>query len=154
MKQYVLGFCFNTDGTRVVLIRKNKPEWQAGFLNGVGGKLEHSDPTIFGAMAREFAEETGVQTNGFDWQYYCRMYNHAFEVYCFYLFADEAAYAAKTTEGEEVQLIATESVTVRQDMISNIPWLITAALDRGHGSNGDDGHTKMFLDVKYDLPGA
>jgi hypothetical protein len=37
--EYVVGFAFDTDG-RVALIRKNRPEWQAGRLNGIGGHVE------------------------------------------------------------------------------------------------------------------
>src|SRR5690349_13991679 len=36
---YALGFLFDGTG-RVVLIRKRRPAWQAGLLNGVGGKVE------------------------------------------------------------------------------------------------------------------
>lgn len=56
---YCLGFAFTVDGS-VALIRKAKPEWQAGKLNGVGGKIEEFDPSPVHAMTREFMEETGV----------------------------------------------------------------------------------------------
>lgn len=80
-KIYVDGFLFNDDGTDVLLIRKTRPKWQAGKLNGIGGKVEeHECPA--NAMSREFAEETGVdfddwkltiQHEGPDWVvfYYC-----------------------------------------------------------------------------------
>lgn len=35
--RYVVGFCFNSDLSQIILIEKNKPEWQKGYLNGVGG---------------------------------------------------------------------------------------------------------------------
>ena len=35
MKQYVVGFLFADHDQQVVLIRKLRPEWQAGKLNGV-----------------------------------------------------------------------------------------------------------------------
>lgn len=38
MQHYVVGFQFARRGNLVTLIRKNHPEWQAGKLNGVGGK--------------------------------------------------------------------------------------------------------------------
>jgi hypothetical protein len=38
--EYVCGFMFANDFTEVALIRKNKPEWQRGKLNGIGGKVE------------------------------------------------------------------------------------------------------------------
>lgn len=58
MKTYVLGFCFNAALNKVVLIRKNRPQWQAGKLNGVGGHVEPWELPL-GAMVREFREESG-----------------------------------------------------------------------------------------------
>ena len=57
---YVLGFAFTTDG-RVALIQKKRPAWQAGRLNGIGGKVEGTEHSA-AAMVREFREETGVDT--------------------------------------------------------------------------------------------
>lgn len=58
MKTYVLGFCFNPSLDKVVLIRKNRPDWQLGKLNGVGGHVKPGETTQ-AAMTREFREETG-----------------------------------------------------------------------------------------------
>lgn len=59
MQQYVCGFLVSPDRSRVLLIRKNRPAWQKGRLNGVGGKLEAGE-TPFQAMVREFREEAGL----------------------------------------------------------------------------------------------
>jgi 8-oxo-dGTP diphosphatase len=67
MQNYVLGFAFDTHGERLALIRKNRPTWQAGRLNGIGGKLEPGESAIQ-AMVREFAEEAGVATKEKDWR--------------------------------------------------------------------------------------
>jgi 8-oxo-dGTP diphosphatase len=65
MKAYVLGFAFDDVG-RVVLMRKNRPEWQKGRWNGVGGLIEGGEtPQV--AMAREFKEETGVDVHPAHW---------------------------------------------------------------------------------------
>lgn len=62
-----MGFLLDEDQpTRVVLIRKNRPEWQKGKLNGVGGKVEATDISPRQAMAREFREETGVLVTSWD----------------------------------------------------------------------------------------
>lgn len=45
MKEYVLGFAFNRERTKIVLILKNRPDWQKGKYNGIGGKIEPSDET-------------------------------------------------------------------------------------------------------------
>lgn len=66
MQDYVLGFAFDTHGEHLVLIRKARPIWQAGRLNGVGGKVEPGESNIL-AMVREFREETGVATQDSQW---------------------------------------------------------------------------------------
>lgn len=58
MEKYVVGFLIDTQ-LNVVLIRKNKPQWQAGKLNGVGGKIEENE-SAYDAMVREFSEEAGI----------------------------------------------------------------------------------------------
>lgn len=59
MTSYVLGFAFSEDDRSVLLILKNRPAFQAGKWNGVGGKIEPSE-TAQQAMVREFREETGL----------------------------------------------------------------------------------------------
>lgn len=60
--QYVLGFAFDKEFKHVLLVWKNRPRWQAGKLNGVGGKIEPGE-AVRAAMVREFQEETGICTN-------------------------------------------------------------------------------------------
>ena len=55
-QEYVVGFRF--DGRNVLLLRKNRPPWQAGRLNGVGGKVEPNEGCAL-AMIREYKEEVG-----------------------------------------------------------------------------------------------
>lgn len=66
-KQYALGFLFVNDHY-VVLIRKNKPAWQEGKLNGVGGLIEPGE-TCLDAMRREWFEETGEERK--EWEKFC-----------------------------------------------------------------------------------
>lgn len=73
LKHYVCGFMFNADYSNVALVRKSKPNWQRGRLNGIGGKIEKGE-TADVAMAREFFEETvGYQTSQTDWHPFCRL---------------------------------------------------------------------------------
>jgi 8-oxo-dGTP diphosphatase len=58
-KEYVLGFVFNEEGDRVLLIHKQRPDYQQGKWNGLGGKIEDGEiPKM--AMMREFFEECGI----------------------------------------------------------------------------------------------
>lgn len=54
---YSCTFVFSDSG--VLLVRKNHPSWQAGRLNGIGGRAEKGETPLDCAI-REFTEETGV----------------------------------------------------------------------------------------------
>lgn len=59
MKTYVLIFAEPPDyDGEVLVVTKNKPEWQKGKKNLVGGKIEQGE-TPQQAAEREFQEETG-----------------------------------------------------------------------------------------------
>jgi len=64
MKHYVMGFIFNRTKNRVLLVKKKRPEWQAGKWNGIGGKIKEIDKSPLEAMQRESLEETG---NAYNW---------------------------------------------------------------------------------------
>lgn len=66
---YVCGFLFHPDREAVVLIEKQKPEWQKGKLNGVGGKMETWESPA-SAMAREFKEEAGAMVPAERWKHF------------------------------------------------------------------------------------
>ena len=57
-KHYVLGFVFNYSKNQVLLIEKQRPAWQMGRWNGIGGEIEEGE-TPYQAMVRESVEETG-----------------------------------------------------------------------------------------------
>lgn len=67
MKRYVVGFVQDIDGQRVLLIRKNRPHFLAGLLNGVGGKIEEDDQNPQTAMTRECLEECELFIPPEDW---------------------------------------------------------------------------------------
>ena len=54
---YVVGFLFSPDFKKVVLLRKNRPAFCDGKLNGPGGHVEPGESPE-DAMPREFHEET------------------------------------------------------------------------------------------------
>ncbi len=66
MQAYVLGFVFDLDYKHVLLVRKNRPFWQKGFLNGVGGHIE-GDESAYEAMCRECLEESNLEL--YNWLY-------------------------------------------------------------------------------------
>ncbi len=62
---YVVGFLCDRERQLVVLIEKQKPDWQRGKLNGVGGHIEKGELPVH-AMEREFEEETGLFLTGWE----------------------------------------------------------------------------------------
>lgn len=138
--EYVLGFAFSAMLERVCLIRKAKPDWQRGRLNGLGGKIENENKHI--AMVREFKEECGITTHGEQWNYFCRMEGDEFIVHCFCTVADLTT--AKTVESERVEVIFVDDMKhLRPQMIENLPWLIYSAQN-----NLKDG-SPLFLIASY-----
>lgn len=58
MEHFTLGFVFNSEQNRVLLIEKLHPDWMKDRWNGIGGHIE-SGETPLGAMIRESTEECG-----------------------------------------------------------------------------------------------
>jgi len=61
-------FSVSRNSGHALLIRKNRPEWMAGKLNGLGGHIEQTDRLLVDAMVREFAEESRIQTDPAAWR--------------------------------------------------------------------------------------
>lgn len=122
MKQYVLGFMFN--GPEVLLINKNRPEFQKGRKNGIGGKVEHLERPD-DAMVREFREETGLQTKREDWQLKIILQGEEFKVLVFKSYGD-IGYAQTTTD--EVVEIA-RVFDLPSDVMPNLKWQVPILLD-------------------------
>jgi len=120
---YVLGFLFSRNKQFVALIKKNKPEWQKGLLNGIGGKVEGGED-IYNAMQREFKEETGVDIER--WLHFAKLEGEDFVVDVFKAFNDNVLNVNTMTE-ETVYLFDLNFITL--PTISNIPWLLEMALD-------------------------
>lgn len=122
--QYVCGFFFDKSLNNVVLIWKNKPKWQAGKLNGIGGKIEEGE-TPFQAMVREFKEETGIFDS--EWRDLIKICGDDWTVHFFYSVDRQNQFEyAETKEDEEVAKIEVESLD-QFDYIPNLRWLIPLA---------------------------
>lgn len=125
-KLYVVGFLFDNSGNRVVLIRKNRPVWQKGRLNGLGGKIELFE-TAKDAMTREFKEEAGVQVE--NWKKLALIIGEDYLVDVFMAFDSTALQTVATMTDEAVEIIQTIDLPHMKDTISNLQWLIPLALN-------------------------
>ena len=126
---YTLGFLFNNDFSKVVLIRKDSPIWQAGRLNGVGGHVEKGESAAV-CMYREFHEEIWYNyLMAPKWSHYATMEGSDFIVDCFAAVGQVDACNAKTSEKVEVIDVASITPNRTIDMIENLPWLVSMAID-------------------------
>jgi 8-oxo-dGTP diphosphatase len=133
MKRYVLGFAFDEKQKAVVLVLKNRPDWQKDKYNGIGGKIEPDESPIH-AMVREFYEETGMQTNKHDWNCFAKMnFNNDIlggkaEVYVFKMFNNQICQCSTTTD-ELIVIVGVKNLSNRP-LMHNVPLLIPLALQK------------------------
>jgi len=135
MIDYCLGFAFTRDYSghpRVLLIRKTHPEWQAGKLNGVGGKVEPSDFTTHRAMVREFKEETGLDSIPAGWTKFAILDFPGCRVHCFVtwyewkVFKHAKSVTEETLESYQMDLEFIQKMR-DQKAIPNLLWLVSMA---------------------------
>lgn len=127
IQEYVLGFCFNKAEDSVVLMCKNRPDWQAGSFNGIGGKIE-SGETRVEAMIREFEEETGVSTIPADWTECIEMSGIDWKVHIFKATNSMYHDNAKTTTDEDVFKVGMRYLDAYK-LIDNLKWVIPMLRD-------------------------
>lgn len=134
--QYCLGFLFDEDYRAVMLIRKARPDWQKGKLNGVGGHVEEGEEPLQ-AMAREFKEETGASIAEGTWRCFGALEGTDFRVHLFYTTLPAAALYSIWNEapksGEQVGLYHPFNLASRGDVLSNVPWLVHMAMSFHRG---------------------
>jgi 8-oxo-dGTP diphosphatase len=134
----VLGFAILN--RQVLLVRKRRPQWQAGLLNGLGGHVEPGESDVE-AMVREFREECGVESQPHNWYRVCTMVGTGWEVVVFASASIDIG-AAQTTTDEEVCVRRTDDLGL--GLCSHVPWLLGMA----HDSDLVDRN----VTVTYDTP--
>lgn len=120
---YVIGFAFGRADSTVLLIEKNRPDWQKGKLNGVGGKIEPGE-TPMEAMIREFEEEAGLRIE--NWRHFDTMIFEKARVFCFTTYATIGLCYQKTDE--KLAMIEVRNLD-QYPVIPNLKWLVPMALD-------------------------
>lgn len=105
--------------------------WQAGLLNGVGGKVEPGES--FGdAALREFREETGVNLENQKVYPFLKMVDEDMELVAFTTNIDsrELFESAKSTTDEQVVVVRdAERMIFPQPRVPNLKWIIPLAID-------------------------
>jgi len=146
---YVCGFMFSVELAWVGLIRKQRPAWQQGLLNGIGGRIEPREQPCE-AMVREFKEETGCPTCAEDWHHFLYMdgENDAgtglFSVDFFACRGRLVALRSVTDEKVEICRVRNmDPLWTRRCAVENVSWLVGLAID--HLRDG----RPSFATVKY-----
>jgi 8-oxo-dGTP diphosphatase len=132
LQTYVCGFLFSDSREHVLLIRKRRPTWQAGKLNGVGGKIESFDASPGHAMAREFREEAGLDLAPQNWQEILTLTAPDWHTHFYRAIGDVHAARAMTDEQLEVHDVH----ALPRETIPNLHWMIPLMLDRDRESGG------------------
>lgn len=124
----VAGFFFTSDRENVLLVEKKKPSWQAGLLNGVGGKCEFGE-TAAEAMVREFEEETTHHVCESDWFNFAVETHRDYELHCFMTVStDDVKFPYKNDAGEDLVWVDA-ALPPTSRIIGNLQWLLPLARD-------------------------
>jgi ADP-ribose pyrophosphatase len=132
VKEYVAGFLFDEAKNYVALIRKNRPDWQAGCLNGIGGKVEPGEWTLQ-TQIREFEEETGVHYE--NWELFAsigadrnpRDGSSSWRVYYFRGFSTKDLYRV-TSKTDEYVDVYNVGLLYALPKVYHLDWLIPLSL--------------------------
>jgi 8-oxo-dGTP diphosphatase len=132
MQNYVVGFLH--DEHDVVLIKKNRPDWQRGLLNGIGGHIEETDFWPVHAMTREFEEETGVHIHELDWDHFLTLEGPEATIYV-YAYADQNG-LMKTVDTKTDEEVDIYDMTYLDDWdtmtVPNLRWIIPLMMQRAN----------------------
>lgn len=135
--RYCCGFLFNHELTLVALIRKLKPTWQAGKLNGIGGHIEVTDESPLAAQRREFNEEAGMDIQ--DWRLYLKLTEtmpsgDTAEVYFFFAIGDAHKVCSMTPE--KIGLYDLNELW-DSACLPNVPWMVQMAVSFSRGERAE-----------------
>lgn len=129
-----VGFVFSDDMSHVLLLRKARPEWQAGRLNGIGSHCEREDVTFADTMRRECLEEVGLDIPKGGWRQVGEMYGRDWMVVVFCAIAPletlEAAAASTADKDERAEVVPVGAIWALEKVIGNVRWLVPMAVDK------------------------
>lgn len=136
------------------LSKKQKPQWQTGHLNAVGGKIESGELPIQ-AIEREFFEETGLALHSSIWKHFATLLGIGdVKVMFFYATSPSEIGNARSVEEEKVHVINVSGLREFPHLY-NLPWLIRMAQEsRRTGSlyqiveNGESGEPAISAELQ------
>lgn len=123
-RKSVLGFIFTPNFQKVLLIHKNRPDWQKGKLNGLGGKLNPKETKEDG-IQREVQEESSLIIS--QWKFLGTLENNEDLVYVLSTVYGGRLEDALTTTDEKVDWYLVDNLP--KNIHSNLSWLIPFCMD-------------------------
>lgn len=141
--EYVAGFLFDLALQEVVLIRKRRPAWQYGRLNGVGGKIEQTEEADE-AMRREFLEETSQDIDSWT---KLAIIDYPEATVHYFAASSGKAKGVKSTGSEAVIRLAIDELH-RHDLLEDCRWLVPFAYYR-LSIRGTDKVEKISICTDY-----
>lgn len=149
MQIYTIGALFNENIDSLVLIKKVKPEWQAGLYNFPGGGMEPEDQGDgHRCISREFNEETGILIQPKGWIRIGEIVNANLDYRVYFLTAkinNETAPITVLDHPEVARWVRVHSYVQRSlPMVSNLSWLIPFAMNIHQQGNYDNLEYGIF----------
>ena len=132
---YTLGFIFDEALAQVLLIRKLRPAWQTGKLNGLGGTLEMGETPVEGIL-REVWEESALTVPADRWAHVADMQSDGWLVHVLAAIYDGPLTDARTQDEGQLAWVPVDALPAT--VISNLTWLVPLCLDRLR--NGEPSH--------------
>lgn len=138
-KLYTVGLVFTPDLEQVLLMHKEKPDWQVGFLNGMGGKVEDGE-SVVECITRECLEETCLSIPVDDWVQFATIINDGgrspdlAQIEFFTAIYSSQTSDAKKGDYEEVEWFSVADLP--NNCMQNLYFMIPMAREtlRGHNS--------------------
>lgn len=122
--EYVVGFAFDNTQSNLMMIRKNRPDWMAGRLNGIGGKIETGESPLQ-AMIRECQEEADITIE--NWApIHTISFDNGDKLYAFVTQNNQIENA--TTKTDELVVIVPTEIIPQLDLVNGTMELIQTAI--------------------------
>jgi 8-oxo-dGTP pyrophosphatase MutT (NUDIX family) len=151
---FVLGFMLTEDLKSVLLLKKSHPPAQKGKWNGLGGRVEVNDESIYAAMRREFKEEA-LGEGGETWVHFATLtsdYNLPMVLHCFaakgrFNFPNEFFDPALREEPLGIwPVLSLQEQDDKGQLVANCLWLIFMARSILSGREHSVGFSVRELD--------
>lgn len=123
--KYALGFVFNSNFSKVLLIHKNRPEWQKGKVNGIGGHVEDGE-TAREAILRELREEAGIEIGEWFSVLVLEEKDGIVDVFASVLTGNSGE--VKSITDEKVEWF--EVLSLPENCMSNLSWMVPLAKNK------------------------